>query len=135
MTQARGITCPSCRTWIEDRGRLRRCPVCGVDLQASPLPSLPGYASSSNLDAPAFATEEAGRNDTAPASEFAAAGAVVGGIVLLIAGAMLASGIVAILGVTLIFGVTGFFAFARGSVQRTLQHGWSTFLWPFRGRD
>ena len=134
MTQARSITCRSCRAWIEDRGRLRRCPRCGAELDTQPLPDLPGFAPPRNLDAPAFAAEERPTSDTAPLSEFIAAGAVLAGIVMLVAGAMLASGVVALLGVVLMFGVTGFFAIYKGSLGRALQHYRAT-MWTGRHPD
>jgi len=137
MTHARSITCRSCRTWIEDRGSVRRCPSCGADLEGQPLPDLPnGLASSEDLQGPAFPQEERD-SDTAPLSEFIAAGAVLAGVVMLVAGAMLASGIVALVGVALMFGVTGFFAVTKGSLGRSLRHGRSA-LWmsrPRRGDD
>jgi len=124
MAQPRSITCPSCRTWIEDR-HLSRCPSCGEVLDSQALPSLPRELTldASDLQEPAFAEEPGARqDDTAPVSEFAAADAVLGGIVLLIAGAILASGTVALIGIVVMFGVTGFFAVTKGSMGHTLDH-------------
>lgn len=138
MTQARSVTCRSCRTWIEDRGRMRRCPNCGAELDAHPLPDLPsGFAASEGLQEPAFPQEQRDDDETAPLSEFIAAGAVLAGLGLLVAGAMLASGAVALVGAVLMFGVTGFFAATRGSLGRTLQHFRTTLWWsvPRRGGD
>jgi hypothetical protein len=131
MTQPGSITCRSCRTWIEDRGRGRRCPNCGAQLDTAPLPDLPRgiVAGSEELQEPAFPQDPRARgDDTAPLSEFAAAGAVLGGLVLIVLGAVVQSGTVALVGVVLMFGVTGFFAIAKGSLGRAITH-YRTTMW------
>lgn len=134
MTQPRSTTCRSCRTWIEDRGRRRRCPSCGAELDTAPLPDLPGgIIASDDLQEPAFPQDpRARKDDTAPLSEFVAAGAVLGGLVFIVLGAVLQSGLVALLGVVLMFGVTGFFAIAKGSLGRALSHYRTTMWGGFR---
>lgn len=102
---------------------MRRCPRCGAELDTLPLPSLPQrYASDAGLQGPAFPAEQRRRDDTAPLSEFLAAGAVLAGLVMLIAGAMLASMVVMAAGVFLMVGVTGFFALVapRAPIRRMI---------------
>jgi hypothetical protein len=135
MTEARRVTCRSCRAWIEDRGRLRRCPRCGAELDTQPLPDLPGFAPSGNLDVPAFAPEERPISDTAPLSEFIAAGAVVVGLAMLVAGAVLSSGAVALSGVALAFLVLLVFSLFKGSLGRALLHYRETLWWGGRLPD
>ncbi|HEU0073784.1 MAG TPA: hypothetical protein VFS30_07210 [Dehalococcoidia bacterium] len=84
---------------------------------------------SEDLQEPAFPQDPRARqDDTAPFSEFVAAGAVLGGLVLIVLGAVLQSGTVALVGVVTMFGVTGFFAIAKGSLGRAMKHYRET-LW------
>ena len=127
--------CPSCSLVLEADARLRRCPGCGADLRVGSLPDLPlGSVSSDNLQGPAFPQEHRPNDDTAPLSEFIAAGAVLGGVGLLVAAVFLQSGVVAIIGVALMFGVTGFFAITKGSMGRAILHYRST-MWTGRHLD
>jgi hypothetical protein len=112
-----------------------RCPSCGAGLETRALPDLPRELSSAeDLQEPAFRREQRLDNDTAPLSEFIAAGAVLAGMALLIASVMLRSGIVALVGVVLIFGVTGFFAISKGSLGRAILHFRLT-MWTGRHPD
>jgi hypothetical protein len=142
MAQARSITCRNCRTWIEAGDRVKRCPSCGAELDVAPLPDLPpGAGVSEELQGPAFAVEHKPGDDTAPLSEFLAAGAVVAGLVMLIVGAVISSGTLALAGVFVMFVVTGLFAVIGGSLLRTLsRYGtsmWGNYYWrrrnPTRG--
>ncbi len=136
MTQARSITCRSCRTWIEDRGGLRRCPSCGAALDKAPLPELPrDIGEVEELQEPAFPQEQRTDDDTAPLSEFIAAGAVLAGLVMLVVGAVVMSGAVALAGVVMMFGVTAFFAIAKGSMGRALNHYRATMWGGLRRRQ
>jgi hypothetical protein len=132
---ARSLTCPNCRVLLEDRDKLRSCPSCGADLGSSPLPGLPPDLATNGgeLQEPEFARESGVRqDDTAPMSEFVAAGAVLAGALLLVAGAVVASGTLALIGVVLMFGVTGFFAITRGAMSRALIHYRDTIWGGFR---
>ena len=115
---------------------MRRCPSCNEDLDIAPLPDLPRSTTGvESLQDPAFPQDpRARKDDTAPVSEFVAAGAVLGGVLLLVAGAVMMSGVLALLGVFLMFGVTGFFAFYKGSLGRAVQHYRST-MWGGRHPD
>jgi hypothetical protein len=113
---------------------MRRCPSCGAELDSAPLPDLPrGIAASEELQEPAFPRDpRARRDDTAPLSEFLAAGAVLGGLVMIVLGAVVQSGTVALVGVVMMFGVTGFFAIFKGSLGRALTHYRTTMWGGFR---
>ncbi len=134
MRRAPSISCRSCGTQIPDGDRLKSCPNCGAELDPARVPGdLPVPGDSEELQGPAFPREARG-NDTAPLSEFVAAGAVIGGLAIFFLGAVLASGIVALVGVVLIFGVTGFYAFFSGSLSRVWRHGLSQFRLGRPGR-
>jgi hypothetical protein len=134
MKQAPGVTCPSCRVWIDDTARLRRCPRCGEDLDTAPRPDLPeGLEEPDALQGPAFESQDQ-PNDTAPMSEFIAAGAVVAGIAMLIIGATVSSGVVALAGVILAFMVLLSYSLFKGAFGRAMLHYKAT-LWTGRHPD
>ncbi|HWC29791.1 MAG TPA: hypothetical protein VG845_06890 [Dehalococcoidia bacterium] len=95
------------------------------------MPRIP--ASGRDLEGPEFLE---GPNDgsTAPLSEFVAAGAVLLGIVMFIAGAALASPAVILAGVLIMFVVTGGFALiGRKAPMRRMLTGardWLPGRWP-----
>jgi fatty acid desaturase len=114
---------------------LRRCPNCGADMDAAPLPDLPPLVEGSEeLQGPAFPQSQRRSDDTAPLSEFIAAGVVLLGAVLLVVAAIVGSGTLALVSVIVMFGVTGFFAIFKGSMGRALQHYRAT-MWSGRHPD
>ena len=128
MTRAPSTNCRNCGFGMEDSGDLKRCPNCGLELHsARSLGALP-LSVAEDLQEPAFPREGRANDDTAPASEFVAAGAVLGGAVLTLLGILGGSGTVALFGVVLIFGVTGGYAIFSGSLARSWRHGISQFL-------
>jgi hypothetical protein len=118
-------------TWVDPKGtRRRRCPACGEDLEYQPLPSLPVRAGgSTSLQEPDYPAE-ARPNDTAPVSEFLAAGSVVLGIVMVVGGAMAQQPLVIIAGFVVMLLITGFFAMfgKKSSLRRTAS---SSLNWLF----
>lgn len=134
MSSVDGVRCSHCLTWVDTRGRRRRCPNCGNDLETQLLPQLPpGAGATTTLEEPDYPAEERPR-DTAPLSEFLAAGAVLLGLVMIIGGAAVTAPAVMIAGFAVMLVVTGFFAiFGRNSSLRRAA-GW--FLrWPSPSMD
>jgi hypothetical protein len=134
MVRDNGTRCPNCLAWVDTPGRRRRCPNCGNELEAQPLPHLPpGAGAATTLEEPAYAAEEHA-HDTAPLSEFLAAGTVVLGLFMMIGGAFAQAPVVMIAGFVVMLVVTGCFAiFGKdSSLRRTA--GW--FLrWPSPSSD
>jgi len=128
MTRASSTNCRNCGFGIEDSGELKRCPNCDVELHAGRSPgALPMRSVAEDLQAPVFPREGRPNDDTAPASEFIAAGAVLSGALLILFGMMAGSGTIALVGIVLIFGVTGGYAIFTGSLARSWRHGTSQF--------
>lgn len=129
MTQDSGVRCRNCYIWVDTRDA-RRCPRCGSDLTALPLPVLPPIQTPrSALQDPAF--PQGPDDKTAPLSEFLAAGSVLGGLVMLIVGAAVASDAIILAGALVMFGVTGFFALlTRNAPMRRMLASSGSWLFP-----
>jgi hypothetical protein len=131
MTQSAGVRCRNCLTWVEAKSRRRRCPACGEALDTLPLPDLPRRAdTSSDLQEPDFPSE-ARPSDTAPLSEFLAAGSVVLGMVMLMAGAAMGQPLVMMAGFFVMLVVTAAFSiFGKNSSLRRAAVSSANWLIP-----
>jgi hypothetical protein len=113
-------------------GWRRRCPACGEDLETLPLPDLPPRAAgnTSNLQEPDFPAE-ARVSDTAPLSEFLAAGSVVLGMVMLVAGVAMQQPLVMMAGFFVMLVVTAAFSiFGKNSSLRRAAVSSANWLIP-----
>jgi uncharacterized membrane protein YvbJ len=122
MAQHPVTTCHNCGERVDEADLA--CTKCGTDLEP--------VAAAASLETPDIMIDPDKRprwsdGETAPASEFAAAGSLLLGFLLLILGAVIASGIVILVGVALMFGVTGFFAIYSGAIGRSWRAGLSNF--------
>jgi hypothetical protein len=129
MASEHFVRCANCLARFDTRdGLRRRCPQCGLDLDAGALPPPPRLTASANLEEPDYSADTR-PSDTAPLSEFLAAGSVLLGMVMVAGGAIAQLPLLLIAGFFVMLVVTGCFAiFGRNSSLRRAA-GWFV-RWP-----